>query len=36
MAGVEVTDEDAMAMLQEVLMLIPATEEEYKAARREN
>lgn len=36
MEGVEMTDEDVMAMLQEVFMLIPATEEEYKAARREN
>lgn len=32
----EMTDDDVMMLLQEVFMLIPATEEEYKAARREN
>lgn len=36
MQGYEMTDDDVMMMLQEFFMLIPATEEEYKAARREN
>lgn len=36
MEGMELTDEQIMMMLASQFMLIPATEEEYKAARREN
>lgn len=36
MDGIEVTDEQMMLMLESRFMLIPATEEEYKAARKEN
>jgi hypothetical protein len=36
MEGQEVTDEMVLMMFESQFMLIPATEEEYKAARREN
>jgi hypothetical protein len=36
MNGAEITDEQVMMMFESQFMLIPATEEEYKAARREN
>lgn len=34
--GGELTDDEVILILEQMLMLIPATEEEYKAARREN
>lgn len=34
--GSELTDDEAISIIEQMLMLVPATEEEYKAARREN